>query len=114
MADWYVTHLGCSVARSFGPPTNARFLLVAGGGVMLEIYNTPKATLPDYHATNPLWLHLAFVSTDPKADRDRLASAGAKVVEDVTTNDGGDQLLMMRDPWGLPLQFVKRARPMLP
>jgi len=52
-------------------------------------------------------------SEDLKADRDRLLAAGASVAEDYFTNPAGDQLLMLRDPWGLGLQLVKRAKPML-
>lgn len=114
MADWYVAHLGFSVARSGGAPANARFLLDSSGSVMIEIYRNPQLPVPDYSAASPLLMHLAFVSENPAADRDRLAKAGARVFEDVTTAPNGDQILMLRDPWGVPIQFVKRADPMLP
>src|SRR5689334_4061520 len=100
MGDWYVKHLGCTIARSVGEPASARFLRASGGSVMLEIYRNPKASVPDYSKIDPLWLHLAFVSTDLAVDRDRLVNAGAKVVEDLTTTPAGDQLVMLRDPWG--------------
>jgi hypothetical protein len=48
-----------------------------------------------------------------KAIRDSLIAAGAIVIDDSTTIPNGDQILMMRDPWGLSIQFVKRAEPML-
>jgi hypothetical protein len=35
------------------------------------------------------------------------------VVEDLITSPAGDQFVMLRDPWGIPLQLVKRAQPML-
>jgi uncharacterized glyoxalase superfamily protein PhnB len=104
MADWYVANLGFSVRRSGGEPARARFM----------IYRNPKTTVPDYDAMNPLQLHLAFVSGDPAADRDRLVKAGARIAEDLTTSAAGDQLVMLRDPWGVPLQLVKRRSPMLP
>ena len=113
MADWYVKHLGCSVARSTGEPAHARFLKDANGAVMLEIYRNPKVSVPDYSKIDPLWLHLAFVSARPAADRDRLVAAGAKIVEDLVTAPNGDELVMLRDPWGTALQLVKRAQPML-
>jgi len=31
----------------------------------------------------------------------------------VTTTDSGDELVMLRDPWGVSIQFLKRADPML-
>jgi glyoxylase I family protein len=113
MADWYVKHLGCTVARSGSPPVNARFLKASNGAVMLEIYNNPKVSVPDYGATDPLLLHLAFYSENPAVDRDRLVKAGSKLVDDLTTTPGGDEIVMLRDPWGLALQLVKRAQPML-
>ena len=45
MADWYVKHLGATVARSGGAPQHGRFLKV--GGVLFEIYNNPAVTMPD-------------------------------------------------------------------
>ena len=111
MADWYVKHLGCTVARSGGEPSHGRFLLV--GGVLIEIYRNPNASVPDYSSMDPLLVHLAFVSENIAADRDRLVKAGARAVEDVVTTAAGDQLLMLRDPWNVALQLVKRAAPML-
>ena len=111
MADWYVKHLGCTVARSGGRPNNARFL--QAGPVLIELYQSTNAPTPDYHALHPSQLHLAFVSEHPAADRDRLVAAGTKVFEDVFHNAAGDELVMLRDPWGVGLQLVKRAVPML-
>jgi uncharacterized glyoxalase superfamily protein PhnB len=113
MADWYVNHLGCSIARAGGEPAHARFLKDGAGAVMLEIYRNPKVSVPDYTKIDPLLLHLAFVSVNVGNDRDRLMSAGAKVVEDLTTTPAGDELVMLRDPWGIALQLVKRSNPML-
>ncbi len=113
MAEWYVKHLGCSVARAGGEPSHGRFLMDASGSVMFEVYRNPKVAVPDYSQIDPLLVHLAFVADDAVADRDRLVRAGARVVEDLNTSPAGDQLLMLRDPWNVPLQLVKRASPML-
>ena len=113
MADWYVKHLGCSIARSTGEPAHARFLKERSGSVMLEIYRNPKVSVPDYNQMDPLWLHLAFLSERPTAYRDRLVAAGARIVEDLSTTPGGDEIIMLRDPWGTALQLVKRAQPMI-
>jgi hypothetical protein len=43
----------------------------------------------------------------------KLLTAGATLVEDDKTTPLGDLVLMMRDPWGEPIQFVKRLSPML-
>ncbi len=113
MAEWYVAHLGCVVARSGGEPSHARFLADNSGMVMMEIYRNPLVSTPDYSTVNPLVLHLAFVSENPAQDRDRLARAGATVHEDLVTSAAGDTFVMLRDPWGVPLQLVRRAQPML-
>lgn len=111
LADWYVKHLGCSVARAGGAPAFVRFL--AAGPVLIEIYQGSVAPTPDYASRHPLQFHLAFESENLKADRDRLLAAGATLAEDYCTNAAGDELLMLRDPWGIGLQLVRRAQPML-
>jgi len=113
MADWYVKHLGFTVARSWEEPSFARFLKSSTGAVMIEIYRNPAVPVPDFSTMSPLHLHLAFISSNPTAERDRLVKAGAHVAEDVTTTPSGDQILMLRDPWNIPIQFVKRVEPML-
>ena len=113
MADWYVQNMGCSIAKAGGAPSHGRFLMDDKGAVMLEIYRNPKATVPDYTKIDPLLLHLAFVSRQPPTDRDRLVAAGAKLIEDIVTTEAGDEIAMLRDPWGVPIQLVKRTNPML-
>lgn len=111
-ADWYVKHLGMRVVRSAGPPAHARFLADATGRVLLEIYNNPRVQVPDYRRTDPLIIHLAFAVEDVPGERDRLVQAGAAVVDTFARTDTGDQMAMLRDPWGFPIQLVKRAQPM--
>ena len=111
-ADWYVEHLGMQIVRSGGPPAHARFLADGTGRVLLEIYNNPKVRVPDYASMDPLLLHLAFVVYDVAAERDRLVAAGATVVDAFSRTDAGDEMAMLRDPWGLALQLMKRAEPM--
>src|SRR4051812_25169703 len=111
MADWYVKHLGAKVARAGGAPEHGRFLTV--GGVMFEIYNNPAVAMPDYAKADVLQMHLAFSSENLKADRDRLVAAGARVIVDVYMTPGGDEIMMLRDPWHVPIQFVKRKEPMM-
>jgi glyoxylase I family protein len=114
MADWYVAHLGLRIKRSTGAPGHARFLADDGDAVMIEVYNNPRISVPDYRAIDPLVLHLAFQTDDVPGTRARLLAAGATAEGDVTVADNGDQLAMLRDPWGLAIQFVNRAEPMIP
>jgi catechol 2,3-dioxygenase-like lactoylglutathione lyase family enzyme len=113
MAQWYVTHLGCSIARSTGAPSFIHFLKDASGQSMIEIYCNPRVAVPDYRTMDPMLVHVAFYSDNPRADRDRLVAAGATIAEDHTVTPAGDEMLILRDPWALPLQLVKRAEPML-
>lgn len=113
MAEWYVKHLGFTIARSSGEPSHARFLADTSGSVMLEIYRNPAASVPDYRKTDPLLMHVAYISDNLAADRDRLVQAGAAIVDDLTTTPSGDVIVMLRDPWGVPIQLVKRAEPMI-
>ena len=111
MADWYVKHLGCTIARTGGEPAHGRFLIM--GGVLFEIYRNPKAAVPDYSTVDPLLVHLAFTSANLKADRERLVKAGARVADEIAMTPAGDEIMMLRDPWDVPIQFVKRAEPMM-
>ena len=93
-------------------PPYAYFLADDGGTVMLEIYCNPTDQVPDYASMDPLLLHLAFVSSDPEADKQRALDAGATLVQDILPDDGS-HIVMMRDPWGLAFQFCHRTTPLL-
>jgi len=112
-AQWYVDHLGMKVLREGAAPVNNRFVGDAGGNMMLELYHNAAAAVPDYAALDPQQLHVAFFVDDVEAVRSKLLAAGATAVDQVTTTPAGDKLAMLRDPWGLAIQFVHRANPML-
>ncbi len=113
MARWYIEHLGFIVRRRVMEAPWAHFLTDETGQVMLEIYGRTDLAPPDYSGTDPGTLHLAFVSTDIAADRDRLLRAGCTPEGDITLLPGGDEMTFLRDPWGLCLQLVRRAKPMV-
>ena len=113
MAHWYETHLAMRAVRSTGAPTHTRFLADASGQMLIEVYCHPKASVPDYRQIDPLILHLAFAADDVQATRARLLQAGCTAEGETTTTDSGDHLAMLRDPWGLAIQIVKRRTPML-
>jgi len=113
MAKWYCENLGMKIVRKGPPPINMHFISDAGDNMMLEIYTNPPDAVPNYRSMDPLMLHIAFMVDDVKKTRRRLVSAGATAVGEVTVTDSGDELAMLRDPWGVPIQFVKRANPML-
>jgi catechol 2,3-dioxygenase-like lactoylglutathione lyase family enzyme len=114
LAAWYVEHLGLRVKRAQSSPPFAHFLADDGDAVMIEVYNNPRVAMPDYRAVDPLVLHLAWRTDDVPATRERLIVAGATPEGEVVVSDVGDHLAMLRDPWGLAIQLVRRRDPMLP
>lgn len=114
MAKWYCENLGMKIVRKGPAPINMHFISDAGNNMMLELYHNPPEAVPNYRAMDPLSLHIAFMVDDVEKTRRRLVTAGATIATDVTVTDSGDKLVMLRDPWGVPIQFLKRAEPMLP
>lgn len=112
VAAWYGRHLGFRVVRKNNDPARTHFIADSAGRVLVEIYNNPAATIPDYASQHPLLLHLAFAAADPAAARDTLLSAGCTIAEDLRQTPAGDTLVMLRDPFGFAIQLCKRAQPM--
>jgi catechol 2,3-dioxygenase-like lactoylglutathione lyase family enzyme len=113
LARWYVAHLGLVVRRSQSGPPFGCFLADDSGTVMLEFYRQAHLPVPDYRSMDPLLLHLAFLADDIPGTRARLMAAGAAPEGDVSRNAAGDEVAMLRDPWGLAIQLIKRADPMI-
>ena len=114
MAKWYCENLGMKTVRKGPSPVNMRFISDAGGNMMLELYNNPPDAVPDYPSMDPLSLHIAFMVDDVKSITKKLIAAGATIAVDVNVTPAGDELVILRDPWGVPIQFLKRTEPMLP
>lgn len=112
-AKWYCQHLGMTVKRAGPPPANGRFLADTRGEMMLEFYSNHSAPIPDYRTVHSQVLHVAFQVEDVRATRERLVHAGALAEGEMIVNDEGDVLAMLRDPWGVPIQLVKRAQAMI-
>jgi catechol 2,3-dioxygenase-like lactoylglutathione lyase family enzyme len=113
MAAWYVSNLGMRIVRQSSAPPQIHFLADAAGRAVIEIYRQAGDLFPDYPAMDPMQFHIAFAAPDPDAARDALVAAGATFVEERSLPDGS-RLLMLRDPWGVPLQLCKRPTPLLP
>jgi len=114
LRQWYVEHLGLTVKRADGEPAFGCFLADDGDAVMLEFYRNPAVAVPDYRRIDPVALHLAFRTEDVRGTRARLIAAGATPEGDVRRAESGDELAMLRDPWGLAIQLVRRQQPMIP
>ena len=110
VAAWYVAHLGLKVVRTRTDAPFTSFLADDTGRVIFEVYSNTAAVYPDYSAAHPLCFHVAFVAADPAAVRADLVAAGGTAAYEETLPDGSF-LVMVRDPWGIPLQLVKRVTP---
>src|SRR5947207_298801 len=113
MAEWYTRHLGMRVLRKVSAAPHTHFLTDEAGRSVVEIYHHTKASVPDYASMDPLILHLAFSAPELQSVRERLLAAGATSAGEVVTTPAGDVLAMLRDPWGIALQLVKRAVPLM-
>ena len=102
--DWWCANLGFT-------QTHPAFVVDATGQMAIEFYRNDAAPIPDYTAISPLTLHIAFLSEDVDADAARLVDAGATLLE--TVHKPGFDMAMLRDPFGLAIQFVTRGTPIL-
>ena len=112
LADWYVRHLGMRIVRQVDEGPLTRFLADTSGRTVLEVYRQ-KAPVPDYAKMDPMVLHIAFKAEDVEGEVKRLVAAGATQAGEVTTIASGDRLGMVRDPWGVCVQLVKRSRALM-
>jgi glyoxylase I family protein len=113
VAAWYVEHLGMRILRHSPVAPHMHFLADAAGRVVIELYNNTADPIPDYAAMHWARLHFAFDAPDPGGAKAALLAAGATEVSDQTSPDGS-RLIMLRDPWGFPIQLCKRTTPLLP
>lgn len=114
LSQWYVDHLGLRIKRAQSAPPFGHFLADDGDAVMLEFYRNPAVALPDYRQIDPIVLHIAFRTDDVAGTRARLIAAGATPEGEPGRTEAGDELAMLRDPWGLAVQLVRRGTPMIP
>ena len=109
MADWYVEHCQMRIVLALDEPPHTRFLADAPGRVVMELYCNEGAAVPDYSGQHPLIFHHALKVDNVDAATEALLAAGATRFEEVKLDDG-TRLMMLRDPWGVPIQLFKRAR----
>jgi len=107
---WYGQHLGCTVARARAEAPYTTFLADDTGRVFVELYTNPADPIPDYARQHPLRVHFAFAVKDARGERARLVQAGATLIVEEPLPDG-TLLIMLRDPWGVPVQLCQRAKP---
>ncbi|MDQ7025588.1 MAG: VOC family protein [Anaerolineae bacterium] len=113
IAQWYVEHLGLTIVRDVGDANQTTFLADDKGHTVIELYSNPIAEVPDYAATSPYNLHIAFAVDDIDHERQRLIAADATQEGDTQVLPNGDKLAFIRDPWGLTIQLTERTKPLL-
>ena len=113
VANWYVENLGMKVVRQGGPPSFTNFVADDGKHMMIELATSAAAPILDLSKFNNASLHFAFVVDDVRSLRTGLIATGATLAEEIRETNTGDQVLVLRDPWGFPIQFIKRTEPLL-
>ncbi len=109
VVKWYVSHLGLKVVSQQKELPFMTFLADSGDRVIMELYQRADAMMTNFTTQHQLTFHVAFVSENAQKDRDRLEVEGANFIEEVRKEDGS-HLVMLRDPWGMPLQLCERAQ----
>jgi hypothetical protein len=101
------------VARALSETPFTHFLADEAGRVVVELYGNAKVPVPDYRAMDPFVFHIAFATADVRGTRERLLAAGATSAGEVTVTPAGDEMTFLRDPWGVALQLIRRAKPLV-
>lgn len=110
VVQWYIQHIGLVVVSAQKEAPFMHFLADDSGRVVMELYQRSDAVSVDFRQQHPLTFHVAFVSKNAQQDSDRLQAVGATYVEEVKKQDGS-HLIMLRDPFGMPLQVCQRSTP---
>ena len=93
MARWYCEHLDFSIKRKVMEEPWAHFLVDEHETFMIEIYGNTSQSSFDFPQIAPATMHLALVSQNLHADRERLLNAGCTPVSDgIEELPGGDTM----------------------
>jgi len=109
IVKWYTGSLGLKIVSEQKEPPFMTFLADSSGRVIMELYYRPDEHITNFKTQHPLTFHVAFISENAEQDKTRLLELGALFVEEVKKEDGS-LLVMLRDPWGMPLQLCQRAQ----
>lgn len=109
VVKWYVGILGLSIVEEQKEAPFMTFLADSSGRVIMELYFRPDEQIINFKNQHPLTFHVAFVSENAEKEKNRLLEKGASLVEEVK-KEGGSHLVMLRDPWGMPLQLCQRIQ----
>lgn len=112
-AKWYSENLNMKIIREGTAPNYSTFVADSSTHMMIEFnYNKDYPTIDSLNLNYDSF-HLAFCVSNISMIKEKLLNAGAAILNDIRKTDSGDQVLVLRDPWGLPIQFVQRVKPMI-
>ncbi len=112
-AKWYSENLNMKIVREGTAPNYSTFIADSSLHMMIEFnYNKDYPTIDSLNFNYDSF-HLAFSVLNINLMKDKLLNAGATILSDLRKTDSGDQVLVLKDPWGLPIQFVQRVKPMI-
>ncbi len=112
VVKWYCDTLGLVIVRQQAVAPFMTFLADPDKNMMFEFYQQ-DTVVGDYASLPPFTFHVAFAVDDMDSTRQKWIAAGGSAAGEVNTTPTGDKLAFIRDPWGLTLQLVQRAIPML-
>jgi len=113
VAAWYAGNFGMQVLRRGGG--GDVFLADATGKVVFQLEDARRiedaASQAAFAARGRDMrnLHLAFCCDDIAGTRQRLLANGATAADAIQVTADGDEMTTIRDPWGIPVQLVKRT-----
>lgn len=108
VAHWYANNLGMEIVRAMKEEPFTHFIADRTGRVVMELYCNKEAEIPDYKNEHPLKFHVAFAVSYADYYKNKLMAEGAKFIEEVFP-EHGSHLVMLRDPFGIPLQLCQRV-----
>jgi glyoxylase I family protein len=110
---WYCDHLGFEVVRAQPVAPFMTFIADPGRNFMFEFYTRDDVPAFDPSGIHDVTTHVAMATDDIEATRSMLIAAGAAASGEIAVTPAGDKLAFLRDPFGVILQLVQRATPML-
>ena len=112
MAAWYVEHLGMRIVRQ----NRGAAYPFPGGCEWLRRHRDLQQRGGLRFRTMPRCTRCGFISRSRPRIRTPQGPRCEKPAQRSSRREGpdGSRLLMLRDPWGFPLQLCKRATPLMP
>ncbi|MGK9369455.1 VOC family protein [Melioribacter sp. Ez-97] len=109
-AEWYCSNLDMKIVNK---GTGSIFVTDKAKNIMFEFLINNEVKHLNFKEINALSMHIAFHVRDAEKLKKKLVDSGASIESDLTLTNSGDKIMILRDPWGVPLQFVERKNPML-